>query len=130
MKQRTAKLLDKAARSIRAARLLVDGKEVDFAAGRGYYAMFYVAEALLYERGLAFSKHSGVHAAYGKEFAKTGLFDPKFHQWLLKAFNDRLQADYEVDTEMSSEDVAITLKRAEEFLDTARSFLEDEERDL
>jgi len=39
------KLLDKAARAIRAAeRLVADGLS-EFAAGRAYYAMFYVAEA-------------------------------------------------------------------------------------
>ena len=36
-----------------------------FAASRAYYAMFYAAEALLQSRGLAFSKHSAVHAAFG-----------------------------------------------------------------
>lgn len=124
MKGHTQKLLEKAARSVRAARLLLDGGEVDFAAGRAYYAMFYVSEALLYERDLAFSKHSGVHAAYGREFAKTELLDVKFHRWLLKAFNDRLQVDYEVDTNMSGADVEITIDRAQEFLDAAREFLE------
>jgi len=124
MKDHTYKLLDKATRSIRAARLLVDGGEVDFAAGRAYYAMFYVAEALLYERDLAFSKHSGVHAAYGREFAKTGLLDVKFHRWLLKAFNDRLQVDYEVEANMTKADVEVTLDRAQEFLGAARRLLE------
>ena len=46
---------------------------------------------------MAFSKHSAVQAAYGKEFAKTGLLDPKYHRWFLKAFEDRLQTDYGVD---------------------------------
>ena len=124
MKGHTHKLLEKAVRSIRAARLLMDGGEIDFAAGRAYYAMFYVAEALLYEKDLAFSKHTGVHAAYGREFAKAELLDVKFHRWLLKAFNDRLQVDYEVDTNMSRADVDVTLDRAQEFLDAARRFLE------
>lgn len=59
--------------------------------------MFYVAEALLHERNLEFKKHSGVHAAFGKYFATTGEIDPKFHRWLLEAFEARLDADYGVE---------------------------------
>jgi len=36
-------------------------------------------ETLLLSKGLTFSSHSAVIAAYGKGFAKTGLLDPKFH---------------------------------------------------
>ncbi len=60
----------------------MDADEPDFAAGRAYYAMFYVAEALLFGRGFVFTKHSAVGAAYGKEFAKTGLLDPKYHRFI------------------------------------------------
>jgi uncharacterized protein (UPF0332 family) len=40
-------LLDKARRSIEAAQSLIQQKFYDFAVSRAYYAMFYVAEALL-----------------------------------------------------------------------------------
>ena len=94
MKEPSRKLLDKASRSIHAAEVLLAASEVDFAAGRAYYAMFYTAEALLYERGLRSRKHSGVHSLFGEHFAKPGLIDPKFHRWLVTAFNRRLQGDY------------------------------------
>jgi uncharacterized protein (UPF0332 family) len=57
MKVETERLLDKAEHAIRAAEILLDADEGDFAAGRAYYAMFYVAEALLVERGRRFRKH-------------------------------------------------------------------------
>ena len=95
MKDTTRQLLDKAEHAIRAGQILLDSDEADFAAGRAYYAMRYVAEALLYERGMAFRKHTAVHAAYGKEFAATGLLDPKFHRWLMTASDLRLQGDYD-----------------------------------
>lgn len=40
-------LLDKATRSLNAARLLVQDGSRDFAVSRAYYAMFYVAQAFL-----------------------------------------------------------------------------------
>ncbi|MGQ0814781.1 MAG: HEPN domain-containing protein [Gemmatimonadota bacterium] len=72
-------LLDKAEANLAAARLLVESNHLDSAASRAYYAMFYVAEGLLAERGLSYSKHAGVIAAFGREYAKAGTLDPKFH---------------------------------------------------
>lgn len=75
------------------------------------------------ERDLAFRKHSAVHAAFGRHFAKPGLLDPKYHGWLLTAFDTRLQGDYEVSPDVSADDVRTGLERAGEFLEAARSFL-------
>jgi len=92
----TKQFLEKAEEAIVVAQQLLADGHAEFSAGRAYYAMFYVAEALLNERGLRFRKHGGVHGAFGEHFAKTGLFDPKYHQWLLAAFEERITADYEV----------------------------------
>ena len=92
MNDNTAKLLDKSARSIAAAEDSLAAGHCEAAASRAYYAMFYVAEALLNERGLRFRKHGGVHGAFGEHFAKPGLLDPKYHRWLLSAFNKRITA--------------------------------------
>lgn len=66
-------LLQKARRNIRSAKLLLADGDFDTAVSRAYYAMFYVAEALLLSRGLAYSRHSAVIAAFGREFAKGGV---------------------------------------------------------
>lgn len=123
MKEATGKLLEKAARSIAAGETLQSAGYLEAAASRAYYAMFYVAEAMLHERGLRFRKHGGVHAAFGEHFAKTGLLDSRFHRWLLTAFNKRITADYGVDAELRPPEVAEMLIQAREFLRAARSFL-------
>jgi uncharacterized protein (UPF0332 family) len=117
-------LLAKAERALHAARTLHNAEDYEFAAGRAYYSMFYSAQALLHERGLRFSKHSGVHAAFGKEFAKTARLDPKYHRWLLAAFNTRLEADYGMEIAVSQEDVEDLLQRGREFLTAARELLQ------
>ena len=123
MKEHTRLLLDKAERAVRAARILLDSDETEFAAGRVYYAMLYVAEALLYDRDLVFRKHAAVNAAFGREFAKPGHLDPKFHRWLLNAFDARLQGDYQVVSNMTGQDLETGLEQAQEFLAAARSLL-------
>jgi len=123
MKPETEKLLQKASRSVRAAeKLLADG-DVDFAASRAYYALFYVAEALLNERELQFKKHGGVHGAFAEHFIKTKQLDSKFHRWLVDAFDERIQGDYEVESQVDSAIVKTTIQQAREFLQVAREYL-------
>lgn len=56
------RLLEKAERSLQAAVELNQKGFAEFAASRGYYAMFYIATAFLEGEGLAYSKHSAVIA--------------------------------------------------------------------
>lgn len=124
MKEHTRKLLDKAIDAIEAAEILVDHEKSNVAAGRAYYAMFYIAEALLNEKGLKFSKHSGVHAAFGEQFAKTKEMDAKFHRWLIDAFDKRLAGDYGVETDIETDIAAHMINQAQEFLESALRYLE------
>lgn len=123
MKEASSKLFDKAARAIHAAEQLLHGGDTEFAVGRAYYAMFYVAEALLNEKGLRFRKHGGVHGAFGEHFAKTSELDPKYHRWLLQAFNKRVTGDYGVEAVVTPEEVALMIEQAREFLQEARRYL-------
>jgi uncharacterized protein (UPF0332 family) len=123
MKPEAAKLLNKAEHAILATEALLKAGESDFAAGRAYYAMFYTAEALLTDKGLRYRKHSGVHAAYGKLFAKSGDMDSKYHAWLLEAFDRRITGDYDVESATTEEEVEELITRAREFLQVARNLL-------
>ncbi|MBV6401671.1 MAG: hypothetical protein CNIPEHKO_01974 [Anaerolineales bacterium] len=123
MKEHSSKLLAKALDTIEGAEGLLNMGKEEIAAGRAYYAMFYVAEALLLEIGLQFSQHGQVIAAYGKHFAKTKELDPKFHRWLRGGFDTRISGDYDVDAEISRELVAELINQAREFLEAAQQYL-------
>jgi len=85
--------------------------------------MFYAAQALLETRNLSFSKHSAVIAAFGKEFIKTGKFDPKYHQYLIGAQASRQTGDYETGIYMTQEEAERVLSWAKEFHEEARIYL-------
>ncbi len=123
MSEHSARLLKKARHAIRAAEILLRESENDSAARRAYYAMFYIASALLAEHSLESKKHSGVHALFGEHFAKPGYIDPKFHRFLLDAFDRRIQADYGFEILISGEEVATTVDQAREFLEQAERLL-------
>ncbi len=125
MNENSRLLLEKSQRAIEAAENLLVGNFPDFATGRAYYAMFYTAEALLEEKGLRFSKHSGVHGAFGKNFVNTGIFEQKFHRWLLDAFDQRIEGDYGVEIVSVAEDAQKLIAQAKEFLESAHRYLEN-----
>lgn len=124
MNEDSRKLLEKAERAIEAAERLAEGFP-EFAAGRAYYAMFYVAEALLAAKGQRFAKHGGVHAAFGEHLVKTGELDPRYHRWLLDAFDRRVTADYAVEASIGPEEAARMIEQAKELLAVGRRHLEE-----
>jgi uncharacterized protein (UPF0332 family) len=116
-------LLQEARDSIGAAKLLLQSGHPKYAASRAYYAMFYIAEAFLEGEGLAFSKHSAVIAAFGREFANTGRVPVEFHRFLLDGQDLRQLGDYgpreSVDANQASEQIG----RAERFLEVAERII-------
>ena len=119
-------MLDKARENIDATDLLISQGFFDIAASRSYYAMFYIAEALLLRRGQHFSSHSAVIAAYGKEYAKTGDLDPRFHQNLIKSQELRQTGDYGYLEPVSADSVSQVLIWARDFLAAAEEYLRRE----
>jgi uncharacterized protein (UPF0332 family) len=123
MKPESEKLLVKAGRALHAAELLLSDGAADFAAGRAYYAMFYAAEAALADTEQQFRKHSGVHAAFGEHLARTGLLDPKFHRWLLNAFDKRILGDYSYEMDVDDAAAREMIGQAREFVSAVETFL-------
>ena len=119
-------MLAKARENHKAAILLLNNDFPEIAASRAYYAMFYTAETLLLSRNLTFSSHSAVIAAFGREFAKTGLLDPRFHRELIDAQDLRHSGDYGSGPQASAGQVQEMLQWAAEFITAAESFLRRE----
>ena len=117
-------LLTRARESLRAAKIMADEDLPNIAASRAYYAMFYVAELLLQRKGLAFSSHSAVVAAYGKEFSRTREIDPKFHRYIIAAQNARQVGDYGGEKSISIDEARRVISWAEEFIKTAEEYLQ------
>lgn len=115
------RLLDKADRTLQAARVLSDRGFFDSAASRAYYVMFYIATAFLESEKLSFSRHSAVIASFGQNFARSGLVPVQFHRYLIDAQNVRLAADYNADIQIAQSEALQTIDRAEEMLNFAHS---------
>ena len=95
-----------------------------FSTAQSYYTIFYLAQALLLTKDLTFSSHSAVVAAYGKEFAKTNLLDPKFHRYIIETQKRRQTGHYgEEGEEVTEEQAMESFQWAEEFMQAVKEYL-------
>ena len=116
-------LIHKAKKSLEAAISLTKDQHFDFAASRAYFTMFYIAEALLAAIGQSYSKHSAVISAFGREYAKTGKLDFKFHRMLIDAQDFRNIGDYGIEAHVSKDDAKLICDWAQDFIESAEGFL-------
>ena len=123
MKESTQQLMLNAEETLSAAEVLFKEDYLRDSVNRAYYAIFYIAEALLNEKDLRFSKHGTVHGAFAQHYIKTKLFDEKYHKLLTGAFRRRMLGDYDEVTRFNPEEVRQILDQASEFLDTAKTYL-------
>lgn len=123
MMQEQATLLFKARDNVRGANALMREGLPDIAASRAYYAMSSVAQAFLLGDGMAFSKHSGVIAAFGQHFANVGSVPREFHRMLMDAQELRNEGDY-------GRERTVTVQQAEAQIAYAEQFLAVAEREI
>jgi len=118
-------LLNPADESHEVAKALINMGHARFSAAQSYFTIFYLTQALLLSKGLTFSSHSAVVAAYGKEFAKTGFLDPKFHRYIIDAQQLRQTGHYGEEGEEVTKDQALeSFQWAEEFMQAVKEYLQ------
>ncbi len=123
MNPRIEHLVAKARRSLRAARRLADGGDHDFAISRAYYAMFYLAQAMLLMLGLEFRRHRAVISAFAQHFVRPARFETVHLGALREAFERRQVADYDEQDVVSPREAEAILQQAEAFVAAAEAYL-------
>ncbi len=122
MNEEVQERFNEARESLYDAQLLLDNGRNKAALNRAYYAAFYAAIGVLITKEIARSSHHGVISAFGHEFARTKLIDPKHHADLQTLFDWRRGSDYELGTDVSVDRVADALQKANDFVDACREF--------
>jgi len=123
VKQEAAALMDKARRSLEAARVLEARGFHEQAVSDAYYAMFHAGEALLAEKGLDHNSHRGVLSGVGQHYTRLGLLDRELSRRLHVSFELRLEADHEVSERITSATAQESIAWAEAFIAAAGELL-------
>jgi uncharacterized protein (UPF0332 family) len=75
-------MLDKAHRSLEAAKVLLHEEDFGAVSAKSYYAVFHMLQAVLLTKGLSFSKHLTVINVFSNQFIKHGIFPREFSKEL------------------------------------------------
>jgi len=123
--QHATQLMQKAARALDSARLLLDAGDTDGACNRAYYAMFDAARAALADETPPepARTHNGLIAAFGLRLIKTGRLPRELGRMLNRAEEVRLLADY-TGGAVEPQDARELLSQAGAFVRAVRDYLE------
>lgn len=124
-KLKIAALLKRCQEEIAAAQDDCSKNYLHSAISRAYYAMFYATSALLLIKDIEVSKHSGVIAAFGREFVKTGEIESKYHAMLEHAFDERQTSDYDYLMDIVADHAQGLVQEAQEFCQRIKEVLEN-----
>jgi len=115
--------MEKAHKSLEAAKHEFDHKNIDFCINRLYYAVFYAVSALLIIKGQSYKKHSAVRVALHRDFVKTGLIPVKYGKLYDALLRDREEADYVAFVNFNQEVIKEELEQTEGFIDLFEELL-------
>jgi len=121
-------LTEKASRFLRTAETALELGDFDSCASRCYYAMFFVAEAALFTKGLSASSHKGVLSMFSQHFVRTGVFPREMGRLLNDAYDKRIVGDYGIGLLLEAEEVRQLLTDARAFVQVVSEYLADWQR--
>jgi len=105
-----------------AKNLTGDGLYAD-AISRAYYAILHAAKAALHVHDVAAESHPAVRRMFGLHLIKSEEIEPQWSAYLTASLDDRLAADYDVETEFSRKEATTECVRAREFLKRIKQYL-------
>ena len=113
----------KASQNLAASQRDLAAGDLALSVSRAYYTLFYAVSALLLEEGRTFKKHSGVRAAFNREFIKSGRIPREHGELYNRLFRDRQKGDYVAFADFDDAYVEKQLQGYERFLDDIRPML-------
>ncbi len=115
--------IEKAERFLSTAENTLNTGDYDSCVSRCYYAMFFMAEAVLLTKSITASSHKGVISLFGEHFVKTKILERNLGKALNDAYDKRLVGDYGVGFTVSEQQAKDLLKTAQDFFQKLKSYL-------
>ena len=115
--------IDKAEKFLSTAEQALNIEDYDSCASRCYYAMFFMAEAVLLTKNLTASSHKGVISLFGEHFVKTKILERNLGKALNDAYDKRLVGDYGVGFTFTKDQAQDLLETAQDFVQKLKNYL-------
>lgn len=126
MKPEIIRLLEKAHDCLESAELNLTNGFPDASVNRSYYGIFDAVTALLLLKDITVKSHSGSIQQSALHFIKTGQFEPNMQESIIYCFQKRQTGDYDLYSDVSTEDARECLSRAKQFISEAEKWLNNQ----
>ena len=127
IKLRNGRLMFAAAmEKLTVAKSLRDNGYSNDALSRSYYAAFHAVSLLLFLHGQSFSRHGQLIGAFNREFIATGRLPRELGKVIVRLFDQRQTADYDVFEHVSQEEADQSISDAEMLIKAIKTLLETE----
>jgi uncharacterized protein (UPF0332 family) len=127
IKLRNGRLIFAAAmEKLTVAKNLRDNGYLKDALSRAYYAAFHAVSLLLFLHGQSYSRHGQLIGAFNREFIATGKLPKELGKAIVRLFDQRQTADYDVFEHVSQEEADQSISDAEILIAAIKTLLETE----
>ena len=109
--------------ALRAAETLTREHCYADAISRAYYAILHAAKAALHIHDVSVASHAAVRRMFSLHLVRSGEIEPEWSAYLIESLDDRLAADYDVETDFSKKDAKDECRRSRGFLSRIRRYL-------
>ncbi len=116
--------LARANETLEDARILAELRRWNACVNRLYYACFYAVSALLLQRGLSSSKHTGVRSLFNRYYVKTGKVSKALAQIYNDLFERRRESDYMDFINFDEDQVRRWFSQAQIFVEQITRFID------
>ncbi|MDQ6610046.1 MAG: HEPN domain-containing protein [Bacteroidota bacterium] len=96
-------------------------------ANRAYYTCYYCMTALLYTKNTFAKTHQGPRSRFAELFIKTNEFPSGVSGSVNDLFDNRQDADYDLDADITADEASKLIEKATEFLQLTKKYFEREQ---
>lgn len=116
--------MDKSRTTIEKVQFLIENNEFSLAVNRVYYGIYYALSALAIKKKFGTSKHTQLIGWFNKTFVKEGIVDERYSKLIRKAFENRMEGDYNVFSNFSKEEVEQSFEEMKEVIDEIQKLIQ------
>lgn len=116
------KALDKATDALLNAEYDLRGGFVLATANRAYYSCYYCMTALLYSKSVYAKTHQGTRAKFSELFIKTNIFPTDSSEIVSLLFDNRQEADYDLDADISLSEAENLVSKSKYFHQLTKNY--------
>lgn len=113
--------IQKARKTANTVRFLLENDELLLAVNRIYYGIYYALSALALKESFQTSKHGQLIGWFNKTFIASGDVEPEIGKMIRKAFEKRMEGDYNLFAEFEKEEVEKAFHEMEKIIDRLES---------